>query len=228
VPEPLRIFAAGSLRPAFDVLAELWPEPVELRYANALVLAEAILAGEPADVFASASPHEPARLAGLGIAEPARAFARNHLVVAVPADSAIDSVAALAEPGTRVVLEVPGIPLGDYTRELLDRLDEVLGGGYRERVLANLVVEGDNVFVVAGHLTAGDADAGILYVTDVAASGGRLRPIEPPDDAAVRATYVDCALRDAPRPDAARAWLDMTHGDIGQRALRQASFDPPR
>lgn len=221
---PLQVFAAGSLRSAFDRIAALWPAPVDIRYANAAVLAEAILAGEPADVFASASPEEPRRLASLGIAEPAEPFAVNRLVVAVPAGSDIDAAGALAEPGVRVVIEEPGIPLGDYTRELLAGLDGEYGEGFARRLMRNVAMQGDNVDAVSAAIYDGHADAAILYATDVAASRGRLRAIELPPVAGVRATYVICVLRAAQRPVDARAWVDLTLGPSGRAALEASGF----
>ncbi len=224
---PLRVFAAGSLRSAFDALAEHWPGLVEIRYANAGVLAEAILAGDPADVFASASPNEPDRLAGLGLAWPGLPFASNRLVVAVPAASDIGDVSVLAEDGTRIVIEIAGIPLGDYTRELLDGLGELYGCDFAQGVLDNVVAQRDSVDAVSAVVYDGKADAAILYATDVAASGGRLRAIEPPRAAAVPATYVLCALRAAEQPADAAVWIDLTLGPLGQRVLRAAGFAPP-
>ena len=224
---PLRVFAAGSLRSAFDALAEHWPGLVDIRYANAGVLAEAILAGEPADVFASASPQEPERLMGLGIAGAGWPFASNRLVVAVPAASDIVDVDALAAPGTRIVIEIAGVPLGDYTRELLDGLGEMYGCAFAQGVLDNVVAQRDSVDTVSAVVYDGEADAAILYATDVAASGGRLRAIEPPREAAVPATYVVCALRAAEQPADAAVWIDLTLGPLGQRVLRGAGFAPP-
>ncbi len=224
---PLRVFAAGSLRSAFDALAEHWPGLVDIRYANAGVLAEAILAGEPADLFASASPQEPERLMGLGIAGAGWPFASNRLVVAVPATSDIDDVGALAAPRTRIVIEIAGVPLGDYTRELLDGLGELYGCAFAQGVLDNVVAQRDSVDAVSAVVYDGEADAAILYATDVAASGGRLRAIEPPREAAVPATYVVCALRAAEQPADAAVWIDLTLGPLGQRVLRGAGFAPP-
>lgn len=224
---PLRVFAAGSLRSAFDALALHWPGPADIRYANAGVLAEAIVAGEPADVFASASPHEPERLAALGIAGPGLPFASNRLVLAVAAASAIDAVDALAEPGTRVVIEIAGVPLGDYTREMLDRLCGLYGRAFAQGVLENVVCQRDSVDAVSAAVYDDVADAAILYATDVFRSNGRLRAIELPREAAVPATYVLCALRAAARPGDAGVWIDLALGPLGQRVLRAAGFGPP-
>lgn len=224
--DPLRVFAAGSLRAAFDALAERAGMAATLRYANARVLADAILGGAPADVFASASPDEPRRLAELGVAAPGRAFATNHLVAAVPAGSQLDDLDALGAPGTRVVLELPGIPLGDYTRELLARMEELRGDGLARRILRNVVAERDDVDAVTACVYAGEADATILYATDVVGSRGRLRAIEPSREAGVEATYVVSELLAAQRPAAARAWVALLLGPVGRAVLEAAGFGP--
>ena len=132
----LRIFAAGMLRPGFDVLvgagsgaedgaggggrgAGIGRRAVRVDYANARDLAERIVGGEEVDVFASASPDHPRGLRAAGLVGEPSTFASNSLVVAVPEGSDARDYRVLGEPGRRVVIEVEGIPLGDYTRELL-------------------------------------------------------------------------------------------------------------
>lgn len=88
MPEPLRIFAAGSLRPACDRLVAASPERFELTPANARDLARRIAAGEPADVFLSPSGDHPRALHAAGLAGPPRAFGSNRIVVAVAPRSA--------------------------------------------------------------------------------------------------------------------------------------------
>jgi molybdate transport system substrate-binding protein len=140
-PQPaaasLKVLAAGSLRSPFDALAAEWRRAsgsaVEPSYDNARALARRIEAGELADVFASASPVEPATLHAAGLVNDPQPFAANRLVVAVPAGSDATDARILAHPGVRVVIEVEGIPLGDYTRTLLDRLDERYEPGFGQR-----------------------------------------------------------------------------------------------
>lgn len=139
-------------------------------------------------MFASASPHDPAALHARGLVESPRPFASNHLVVAVPSGSRASDARALAATGCRVVIEAEGIPLGDYTRTLLGRLEGRFGAGFATAALANVVREELTVAAVAERLLAGEADAAVLYNTDVAASHGRLRAIEVPVGAEVRGT----------------------------------------
>jgi molybdate transport system substrate-binding protein len=214
VEESLRIFAAGSLRPAFDRLTGA------MTYANARDLAERIEAGEPADVFASASEEHPRRLHAAGLLEAPRAFATNRLVVAVPRASAARDLDVLAAAGTRLVIEVAGVPLGDYTRAMLARL----GAGFAERALANVVAEEQMVDAVAARLLDGGADAGVLYATDVAARTPALRAIELPPAATVAVTLVagvTTAARDRLR---ATLWIDDLAAPAARAILRDASF----
>lgn len=224
---PLRVFAAGSLRPAFELVAAAAPQTLQLHYANARDLADRIEASEPADVFASASPLHPRALHAAGLVGPVRPFATNRLVVAVPAASRARDVTVLAQPAVRVVIEVEGIPLGDYTRTLLARLDGVVAAGFAARTLANVVDEVQTVDVVADRLLAGAADAAVLYATDVAARPGQLRAIEVPPRAQIAVTCAACVVRAAARPRAAEAWVQALTSAPVRALLERSGFGAP-
>lgn len=215
------------LRPGFEVLAELEPGAVAIDYANARDLAARIVAGDDVDVFASASPNHPRELRRAGLAGGPSQFASNHLVVAVAADSAASAHGVLAQAGTRVVIEVEGIPLGDYTRELFRRVDAIDGGGFTERVTENVVREVQTVFEVADALLSGEADAAVLYATDVAAHPGLLRAIELPREASVAVTCVACVVESSARRADAVDWVAALVGPDVQAVLRRAGFGPP-
>ena len=221
---PLQIFAAGSLRPAFDPL--LAARDAVVSYANARDLAERLSAGEPADVFASASADHPAMLHRAGLVDAPRAFAANHLVVAVPRSSRARTVDVIAARGTRLVIEVAGIPLGDYTRSLLALLDRDAGGGFCERALANIAFEEQLVDAVAARLIDGEADAAVLYSTDVAARARELRAIEPPAYARVSATYVACVTTSTAQRERAAALVEELSSPSADAVLRAAGFEP--
>ncbi len=236
----LRVLAAGMLRPAFDVLvgaaagdagrgagAGAGAGPVRVDYANARDLAERIVAGEEADVFASASPDHPRELRAAGLVGEPLAFASNSLVVAVAAGRPACDHRVLGEPGTRVVIEVAGIPLGDYTRELLGRLAALEGEAFSEAVLGNVVLEAQTVFEVGDALVDGEADAAVLYATDVAARGGLLRAVSLPGEAAVGVTCVACVVSASGRPAAAGRWVSELVGPRGRAVLREAGYGPP-
>jgi len=225
----LRVFAAGSLRPAFAQLADAGePGALSFQYANARDLAERIEAGEPVDVFASASPEHPRALHSAGLVGAPRPFASNALVVAVPDPSDAQEFTVLApRPGRGSSIEVEGIPLGDYTRELLDRLDELDPDGFATRVFANVVAEEQTVDHVAALLLDDKADAAVLYATDIAARPGQLRAIELPHTAAVQVTYVACVVTATEQPDAAAAWVDGLNAPRLRRSCAGRDSAPP-
>ena len=225
---PLRVFAAGSLRPAFEPSLTgptAWPGgPVAFRYANARDLAQAIERGELADIFASASATDPARLEASGRLTRVVPFARNRVVIGVPSEHPrrIADVADVARPGMRVAIEIAGVPLGEYTREALRRLDRP---DLADAILSNVVSQEVDVASVVGRLMDGSADAGFLYRTDVLAAGERLRAVELPAEAQVEATYWVGLVRGFDRGVQARSWQDWLLGPRGRGLLEAAGFD---
>ena len=226
----LIVFAAGSLRPAFDGWADVagaadaWAGgPVAFRYANARDLADAIEGGEPADVFASASPADPERLLHSGLLDLPVVFARNRVVIGVSRDSlgSIRSVFDLGRPGLRLAIEVAGVPLGEYTREAIRRLGRP---DLAAAILANVVDQEIDVDSVVARVRDGSADAAFLYRTDVLASGDIMRAVELPLDAWVEATYVAGVIRNSERRERARSWLAWLVGPSGRRRLEAAGF----
>ncbi|MDQ3675470.1 MAG: molybdate ABC transporter substrate-binding protein [Actinomycetota bacterium] len=222
----LRIFAAGSLRPAFERLGAESADELQITYANARDLARRITAGESADVFASASEEHPRLLHDAGFVEAARPFATNRVVVAVPEASPAHDASVLAAAGSRLVIEVAGVPLGDYTREVFARLERTAGAGFAERALANVVIEEQLVDDVAARLLAGDADAAVLYATDVAARSPRLRAIELPAGVEVAVTYFACVTTSTPDRTRATAWVEGLALSPTLAIMRGAGFGP--
>ena len=230
-PGTLNVFAAGSQQASIESLAAEWrrrrPLAVAVSYANARDLAQRIVDGEPADVFASASPEHPAALHARGLLDEPRPFATNRLVVAVRSDSDARDARVLAQSGSRVVIEVQGVPLGDYTRILVERLEELFGRGFARAVSGNVVSEEQTVGAVIDRLCSGQADVAVLYSTDVPPISGDVRAIEVPSGAAVQGTYVIATVRAGRQPDAANAWVDLIQGPMGEQVLRAAGFGPP-
>jgi molybdate transport system substrate-binding protein len=135
--------------------------------------------------------------------------------------------AVLAAPGTRLAIEVAGVPLGDYTRQMLQRMERIAGAGFAHRAMTNVVAEEQLVDDVAARLLSGDADAAVLYATDVAARAPRLRAIEVPPGAQVAATYVACVTTATSQRAAAAAWIDELLTPSSQAIMRSAGFAAP-
>jgi molybdate transport system substrate-binding protein len=222
----LTVFAAASLTEVFTELAADFEDAnpgvqVRLSFGPTDGLATQIQEGAPADVFASASPSwMDAVEEDPGISDRAD-FARNRLIVIVPADdpAGIASVDELARPGVKLVLAAEGVPAGAYARELLSN------AGIAHEALANVVSNEDDVKGVVQKVALGEADAGIVYRTDVTeAVAVDLRTIDVPVDLNVIATYPIAAVAGGD-VDLARAFIDLVTGD-GQRRLADAGFMP--
>jgi molybdate transport system substrate-binding protein len=235
--EPLTVFAAASLA---DVFAQVEAGFVEANPGAATVfnfaasdqLAQQILAGAPADVFASANSTQMQVVVDGSMADEAqtRVFARNRLVIAVPPDNpaGIATLADLANPGVRLVLAAAEVPAGRYALEILDRAsaDPAYGPGFPEAVLANVRSYEENVRAVLAKVVLAEADAGIVYLTDARSSGDDVVAIEIPPDFNVVAEYFIAPLSGAVHPDRARAFLDYLLSSEGQSILAGAGFEP--
>jgi len=233
----LTVFAAASLKDAFEdvatALARRTP-PIAVRYnftgSQQLVLQ--LQQGARADVFASADERwmQAARDGGLVAGTPA-IFARNRLIVITPAANPgrVDRLQDLSRRGLKLVLAAEAVPAGKYTREALARLAAAPGFGsdYPSRVLRNVVSQEENVKGVVTKVQLGEADAGIVYVSDVtAAVRHAVRTIEIPEQYNAIATYPIAVLQGTEQSDAARAFVEFVLSAEGQGILARQGFLP--
>jgi molybdate transport system substrate-binding protein len=221
----LTVSAAASLKNAFEGYARNFEQArVRFSFAGSDELAAQIRQGVKPDLYAAASTRLPDALFAARLVERPVAFARNRLVIATPAGSGtVRSLDDLARPGVKLAIGAPSVPVGSYTRELLRRL----GSRRAARVLANVRSNEPDVVSVAGKVAQGGADAGVVYVTDVAAAGGRLRAIELPRRLRPAVTYAAAVVKGASQRELARAFLDGLLRGGGRAALRRAGFEPP-
>jgi molybdate transport system substrate-binding protein len=220
----LIVSAAASLTEPLTRCSRDFDGPtVRLSFAGSDELAAQIRQGVRPDVFAAANTRLPAELAGEGRVERPRTFASNRLVVAVAPGSRLDRLEDLAREGVTVATGAASVPVGAYTREVLGRLDAAT----ERRILANVRTEEPDVKGVVGKVAQGAVDAGFVYLTDVAATDGRLRAVELPADLRPKVAYGAAVVRGADNPDDARRYLDGLAGGGCRRALRDAGFGPP-
>ncbi len=219
------VSAASSMKEALTACAKDFPDAtVRLQFAGSDELAAQIRQGVPVDVFAAANTKLPDELAAEGKLQEPVVFATNQLVLAVPADGAkVDSLEALERPGVTLVIGAEGVPVGDYTRAVLERL----GAERSEAVLANVRSNEPDVKGIVGKLIQGAADAGFVYASDVKASGGELRAIELPAELEPTATYGAGVVEAAKQPDAAEAFVDDLLAGGCHDALLAAGFGEP-
>lgn len=229
----LTVFAASSLTEPFTELADVFEEQhpgteVRLSFAGSSDLATQIEAGAPADVFASANPAQVERVvhAGLAQGEP-EAFAANTLQIAVPSGNpaGVISLADLAGGSTGgdvdLVVCAPQVPCGDATVRLADAAGIELSP----------VSEEPSVTSVLDKVRTGEADAGLVYVSDVAGAEGAVEGIEVPEAAAIVNRYEVVLVaepdRGAAGDELAEAFVDLVVEGDGRAVLAESGFAPP-
>jgi molybdate transport system substrate-binding protein len=236
--ETLTAFAAASLTEAFTELGGQFESEnpgteMTFNFAGSQQLAQQIAQGAPADVFASADRKQmdAAIEAGRVDSDNVQALITNQLVVITPKDNPADvqSLADLARPGMKMLLAAEAVPVGRYSLEFLDKAsqDPELGAGFKEAVVKNVVSYEENVRAVLSKVQLGEADAGIVYTSDVASTGaGEIGTLEIPDSLNVVATYYIAPLEDSPAPDLARSFIDYVLSPPGQQILSSYGFLP--
>jgi molybdate transport system substrate-binding protein len=223
----LTVFAAASLTGAFREIVgdfELAHDDVDivLNIGPSDGLAAQIRSEGTADVFASASGSwmdAVVRSPGVLYRED---FVRNQLVVIMPADNPaeIDALEDLAIPGVQLVLAAEGVPAGDFARQMLRN------AGIDDGALANVVSNEEDVAAVVAKVAAGEADAGIAYVSDVSvAANNDLTSVEIPDDLNVVATYPIAVVAGTDVPELARDFIGWMSAAQGKAVLEDYGFD---
>lgn len=233
---PITVFAAASLREAFEAAALAFTKrtgfPVVFNFGGSDMLATQIAQGAPASVFASANEKQMQKIVDGGFAGAApEVFARNGLVAIANASGppTVTNFADLARRGVTVVLAAPSVPVGAYARAALAKMNGRPGYAvdFAATVEKNVVSNELDVKAVVTKIALGEADAGIVYATDVTpAVAAKLRTIAIPPEAAVDATYPIVVLKAAPNVDAARAFVAFVQRE-GRRYLLDRGFRAP-
>lgn len=174
----LRIFAASSLQDVLPELLEAYAAEsdgasFDVQYGGSQSLAAQIELGAEADLFISANEPQLDRLEEDGLVERRVGLAMNRLVVAVEADSNLDSVDDLGGAGLRIAVGAPAVPVGALTELFFASLEPALAAAIR----ANVITEDPNVRITLSRVELGEADAAFVYRTDLRGTDG-LRAIE--------------------------------------------------
>jgi molybdate transport system substrate-binding protein len=194
-------------------------------------LATQIGEGAPADVFASANAAQmdAAVASGRIDADAAAIFATNRLVVVYPADNpaSIAALQDLADPDTLIVLAAEEVPVGRYSLEFLDlaAAGPAFGASFKEAVLGNVASYEENVRSVLNKVSLGEADAGIVYTSDLVGVEG-VASLEIPDALNVLAEYPIAPLNDSAHVEAAAGFIALVLSDEGQAILADYGFGP--
>lgn len=219
------VFAAASLTESFtrigrDFEAANPGSSVTLNFAGSSALANQITQGAPADVFASAAPANMARVTGAGSADGAPSvFARNQLVIAVPRSNPkqVSGLADLTGPDVKVALCAEQVPCGAAARTALDAAGVALTPATLERDVKGALAK----------VRLGEVDAALVYRTDARAASGDVTGVEFPESARAINDYPIVALKDAPNPAGAQAFVAYVGSAPAQAVLAEAGFQAP-
>jgi molybdate transport system substrate-binding protein len=234
---PLRVFAASSLTESFREIGtrftgEFPRARIHFNFAGSQQLASQLELAGGADVYASGDERwmRRAEEKSLIYGEPV-SFASNDMVVIFPTGNPanLQSIEDLGRPGIRVVLAGEAVPAGQYSRELIGRLASSPGysGDFFHRVMGNVVSDEESVRGVLGKVILGEADAGIVYRTDVtSANSSRIRRLEVPDDLNVAAHYLIARVGGSSQSTLADEFIKLVISPEGQAILQRHGFRP--
>ena len=214
----MTVFAAASLQPAFDKISAQLHVDATFNYAGTQTLAAQLTQGAEADVFASADKTHMKTLLDAGlIAGAPEVFAHNRLEIAIAKGNpkGIHSLVDLARPGLVVVLADPSVPAGKYAQQALAKANVTVHPASLE----------PQVTAVLSKVALGEADAGIVYVSDVVTSQ-KVQGVPIPDSQNVVADYPIAALKNAQHNSTADAFIAFVLAPDGQSILKAAGFEP--
>jgi molybdate transport system substrate-binding protein len=220
----LRVDAASSLT---EVFQQLEPK-AQFDFAGSDALAFQLEQGAKADVYASASPKYPAKLYREKLVEKPAVFATNSLVLIVPRGNPgrVTGLGSLMNPKVKLVLGANGVPVGDYSRKILARFCKGLDT-VKPCPRARIVSEEQDVKGVVAKVALGEADAGLVYATDVKPAGGKVQVVENSGVVEPTVRYEIAVVRGAKHRSAAEKFVALVRSPEGRAALEKAGFGLP-
>ena len=223
--ETVTVFAAASLTEAFRTIGEDFEAAhtgtqVEFNFAGSSTLARQIIEGAPADVFASADQESMQKAIAAGEVEGApQGFARNRLAIIVPRGNPkhVTGLVDLGRSGLTIALAAPAVPAGRYALEAFAKAGVSAPAGSNEA----------DVKAVVTRVSMGEADAGVVYTTDVARDGTKVEAVTIPDAQNVVARYPMAIVKAARNTAGARAFVAHVLSPAGRRVLTASGFLAP-
>ncbi len=213
------VLAAASLTKVFPMIES----SAKFTFNGSGTLATDIEQGAPADVYAAASPKDPATLLAKGLIDKPVVFATNTLVLIVPKSNPahIKSVSDITKPGIKIVICNATVPCGDYARTAFMNL------GITTKAMKNVVSQATDVTQVVAEVASGQADVGFVYITDAKAANGKVGVVRLP--AAAKPGTMDeiAVVKKAPEPSAAKAFVAKVLSPQGQAMLKADGFGKP-
>jgi molybdate transport system substrate-binding protein len=212
------VYAAASLTKVFPAIAN-----AKYTFGGSGALETDIEQGAPADVFAAASPKQPAQLYAKGLVGKPVEFATNTLVLIVPKGNPahIRSVSDITKPGVKLVICDATVPCGDYARGAFKNL------GVTAAAMKNVVSQTTDVTQTVAEVALGQADAGFVYITDAKAAERKVTVIRLPAKAKPAAKDYIAVVKASKHQAAAKAFVSTVLSPSAQARLRDAGFGPP-
>jgi len=216
---PPTVLAAASLTKVFPQIEA----SAKYTFGGSGALETDIEQGAPADVFAAASPKQPAQLYAKGLVDKPLEFATNTLVLIVPSDNPahISSVSDITKPGVKLVICNATVPCGDYARTAFKNL------GITAAAMKNVVSQTTDVTQTVAEVALGQADAGFVYITDAKAAAGKVKVIHLPAKAKPGAKDFIAVVKSGSHQAAAKAFVATVLSPAGQAKLEAAGFGKP-
>jgi molybdate transport system substrate-binding protein len=232
----LDVYAAASLVEVFGELGPAFEQDhpgvkVSFNFAGSQQLAQQIVLGASADVFASANEKQMDVVLEQGLVDPQaiRSFATNHLVAVFPSANpgGVKNLNDLARPGLKVVVAAPEVPVGAYTLSFLEMAaaSPEFGPQFRQGVLSNVVSQEENVKAVLSKVELGEADAGVVYASD-AAGVSDVGVLDIPPEMNPSISYPVAPLRASPNPGAAQEFVEFVLSPFAAETLVRYGFTP--
>ena len=233
---PLTVFAAASLTDAFLELGGAFDaktgHTTRFQFSGSQTLRTQLENGARADIYASANRAQYDPLISSNLLERGQILLRNRLALIVPKSSTrVRSLKDLTLPGIKLVIADKTVPAGDYTRRMFEVVNtsRVYGRDFAARALKNVVSEEPNVRQVALKVSLGEADAAVVYRSDVTPNlKTTVRAITLPERFNQTALYPIGVVRASPQPEAARAFIQYALSPEGQRILKKWGFLSPQ
>jgi molybdate transport system substrate-binding protein len=234
----LTVLAAASLTESFTEMGKLFETEnpgvkVAFSFAGSQQLAQQLDQGAVADVFASASAKymDAAIASNRVIKAEARTYVKNRITIIFPKDNPgmIKELKDLAKPGLKLDFADKAVPVGQYALDFLDKAvkDPGFDAQFKDNALKNVVSYEDNVKAVVTKVSLGEADAGIVYVTDVTAdAAGKIGKLDIPDSLNTIAAYPIAPISDSKNPDLAKAFVTLVLSSDGQAIMAKYGFIP--
>jgi molybdate transport system substrate-binding protein len=230
----LVVFEAASLKEPFATLAARFEKDhpgahVVANTAGSQELRAQLEHGAAADLFASADQRHMDALATQGLVVGPALFACNEpvVVVRIGLGASLKTFADLPR-ADRIVVGAPEVPIGAYTMQIWHKAAAKLGADFAAHLEEKVVSRELNVRQVLAKVLLGEADAGIVYRSDASAAKGKVALVEIPPELNVTAAYPIAALKAAPHPDLASAFIALVRSPAGATVLREAGFVPCR